>query len=453
MSGHELTLADLEIRASSHTPFFGIYLATHAISDGLCMCHASVGCKVKTELHLCEHDGVADAHNRRRYSQFIDEDLIQGSTEQLEAEIVAWQRRQNSQVVVIDGSTPISLQGQSMKPVIRRMEEATGVKVVHVDARNYEQDLWQGYSATMATLLREVPWSEEPAADEVALVGYPFDRYEPDHRATVHELRRLLWGLGLKAKAVWFAGEPFSTLMETANASRVLLLPWAQKDVKRTLRKAPRPVTKLGLPAGLAGTTQWLRQVGQACDIPEERVERVIQAEVERAKPLLEMARRRLRGRRFAAFGEVPRLAATVASLMEAGMTPTVVGISPGSLGDERRLRETLSRDHGVDLPDHVRCLYDPTPAELSALGRQRALGPAPRPGPGEKADLRHAEIALGPTVEREQIAADDLPWVECGFPSERQHAFTATPWLGLDGALGLYQRVAVALDLFTRPR
>ncbi|HAN31282.1 MAG TPA: hypothetical protein DCQ06_06750, partial [Myxococcales bacterium] len=288
---NDLSLEDLEIRASSHTPFFGIYLATHAISDGLCMCHASVGCKVKTELHLCEHDGVADAHNRRRYSQFIDEDLIQGSTEQLEAEIVAWQRRQDSQVVVIDGSTPISLQGQSMRPVIKRMEEATGVKVVHVDARNYEQDLWQGYSATIATLLSTIQWSESPANDEVALVGYPFDRYEPDHRATVHELRRLLWGLGLKAKAVWFAGESWETLTETSNAAHLLLLPWAQRDVKRALRKAPRSVKRVALPAGLIGTSQWLRQVAAHCGVNPKRAEHLIEQETARAKPLLEMAR------------------------------------------------------------------------------------------------------------------------------------------------------------------
>ena len=75
----DLTLDDLVIRSSSHTAFFGVYLATHAIRDGLCMCHASVGCKVKTQDHLVAHDGIMDAHNRRRYSQFIDEDLINGS--------------------------------------------------------------------------------------------------------------------------------------------------------------------------------------------------------------------------------------------------------------------------------------------------------------------------------------------------------------------------------------
>ena len=82
----DLALDDLIIRGSSHTSFFGVYLATHAIHDALCMCHASVGCKVKTELHLRFHEGIRSAHRRRRYSQFIDEDLIDGSTEQLEDE-------------------------------------------------------------------------------------------------------------------------------------------------------------------------------------------------------------------------------------------------------------------------------------------------------------------------------------------------------------------------------
>src|SRR5262249_51277981 len=136
----ELTLDDLSIRSSSHTAFFGVYLATHAIIDGLCMCHASVGCKVKTQQHLAVHDGIQESHSRRRYSQFIDEDLINGSTAQLEEEIIAWSRRQKPGLVVIDGSTPISLQAQSLAGVIRRMEAQTGAHVVHVAARTYESD-------------------------------------------------------------------------------------------------------------------------------------------------------------------------------------------------------------------------------------------------------------------------------------------------------------------------
>ncbi len=453
-----LSLDDLVIRGSSHTPFFGVYLATQAIADALCMCHASVGCKVKTQLHLVDHDGVQEAHRRRRYSQFIDEDLINGSTAQLEDEIVAWQARQQSGVVIIDGSTPISLQAQSMKPVIQRMEAATGVPVVHVDARNYEADLWQGYSATQAALIKRLDWAGarergEVRDDEVALYGYPFDRYEPDHTATVAELRRLLWALGFKAKAVWFAGEPFSAAAEAVHARHHVLLPWARRDVARALKKAGHKPVRTHAPAGVEGTLRWLREVGAALGVDEARVAKVIEHETTRTKALFELARRQLRGRRFAIFAEAPRAAAVLATLRDVGATPVVLGVSHFSLGGAETVAQSLEAHYGHTLDDHVALLEDPTPGALAALGRERddalqpGAPPVPRPAPGTRADLRHAEVALGSTIERDQVASATLPWVEVGFPSERSHFLYPAPWLGLNGALRTLERVMAALD------
>ena len=94
---------------------------------------------------------------------------------------------------MIDGSTPISLQAQSMAGVIQRMESRTGAHVVYVPARNYESDYFGGYADTIGTVLRRLEWSNaERKADEVSVVGYVFDRYETDHIGNVSELRRLL---------------------------------------------------------------------------------------------------------------------------------------------------------------------------------------------------------------------------------------------------------------------
>ena len=325
----DLTLDDLIIRASSHTPFFGIYLASHAILDAMCMCHASVGCKVKTQEHLVRHDGVQDAHNRRRYSQLIDEDLIQGSTAQLEDEIAAFARRLHSQVVVIDCSTPLSLQVQPLQAVVERSRERTGVDVVHVQARNYQDDLWGGYAATAATLfLRQFEKAAaqgplpKPKAAEVSVLGLPFDRYEGDSTGNVAEVRRLLWGLGLKAKAVFFAGEPYATLGEAIHAGHHLALPWLKPALPslRTASARTAGVTLAeppGLPMGFSGTRQWLLQVAQLTGVDARRAQAFVDAELQAAKPLAELARRSLQGRRFAAFAEAPRLAGLVALLQD----------------------------------------------------------------------------------------------------------------------------------------
>ena len=489
----KLSLDDLVIRASSHTPFFGVYLASHAIPDSLCMCHASVGCKVKTQQHLVDHDGVADAHNRRRYSQFIDEDLIQGSTQQLEEEIAAFQGRRDSKVVLIDSSTPISLQGQSLAPVCRRLEDKLGVHVVAVDARNYDADLWQGYDAAMATLLARQDWPalDQTVADEIAVVGYPFDRYEPDHTGTVAELRRLLFGIGLQARAVWLAGEPYATLQRITQARHVVLLPWAQEHTEKALRAAGRTPIRAGLPMGLDGTSRWLRDIAKAVDAAErdqppppsdakagsrlQRAERVVQHENARIKELYALAHRRLSGRGFAAFGEAPRVAGVAALLMEVGMIPACLGTTHFSLGGPVEVERMLREQFGRELPGGVHWLADPTPAQLRSLARDRAefwgrSGPSrgqggddrrdggprggdgayagPPPNDGALPALARAEVVVGTTLDRDELEAADLPFVEFGFPSERYHAIFPAPWMGSNGALRMLERVLVALEM-----
>ncbi len=452
----ELTLDDLVIRSSSHTPFFGIYLASHAISDGLCMCHASVGCKVKTELHLCDHDGIADAHNRRRYSQFIDEDLISGSTEQLEDEIRAWQARQKSGVVLIDASTPISLQAQDMRPVIRRMEERTGAHVVHVPARNYEDDLWGGYAKTIGALLQRQEWPEDDAEledDEVSLIGYPFDRYEADHQGNVTELRRLLWGLGFKARSVLFAGEDYDTLRKVTQARSHLLLPWAHSQAK-VLRSLKRDHLRAGLPMGLGGTRRWLTEIGEHLGVASRRTNKVIQSETERIKPMMELARRKLQGRRFAVFAEAPRAAGLVGALMEVGMVPVTIGVLHSSLGGRKAVEKMLLQWFDIQAPDFTEWLEDPTPAEVEALGghghghgHEHEHGHGRRNGQPDEVSFLDAQVAIGTTIERELLADAQVPWVEHGFPSEGRHYLFPAPWLGYNGTLRLLEQVMMALE------
>jgi nitrogenase molybdenum-iron protein alpha/beta subunit len=447
----DLTLDDLIIRASSHTPFFGIYLASHAILDAMCMCHASVGCKVKTQEHLVRHDGVQDAHNRRRYSQLIDEDLIQGSTAQLEDEIAAFARRLHSQVVVIDCSTPLSLQVQPLQAVVERSRARTGVDVVHVQARNYQDDLWGGYAATAATLfLRQFEKADaqgprpKPKADEVSVLGLPFDRYEGDSTGNVAEVRRLLWGLGLKAKAVFFAGEPYATLGEAVHAGHHLALPWL-KPALPSLRKLGVTLAETsGLPMGFAGTRQWLIQVAQLTGVDPRRAQAFADGELQAAKPLAELARRSLQGRRFAAFAEAPRLAGLVALLQELGMVPAVLGVSHFRLGGRREVEALLSGPLQQSLPQEVVWLEDPTPHAVAELAHAGPLDP--QLDPRKQRPLAGADIVLCSSVEAVPLQAWQGPLVEFGFPSENRHFLLPAPWLGFRGALRLAEQVMQAL-------
>ncbi|MGM0576060.1 MAG: nitrogenase component 1 [Myxococcota bacterium] len=431
----ELTLDDLVIKSSSHTPFFGSYVATHAIADGLCMCHASVGCKVKTQTHLKNHDAVRTSYRRMRYSQFIDEDLINGSTAQLEDEIIAWQKRQESGVVIIDTSTPISLQAQSWTGVVKRTEEATGVPVIPVNARNYEDDLYGGYAATIGAILKKLDWDEaEDREDVVSVIGYPFDRYEGDHQGNVAELRRMLKMLGLRAESVLMSGEPWSQVEQVVHASAHLVLPYAHRQA-RVLKKRKQKVAKTCLPMSLAGTQRWLEQVAEVAGVSSDRVERVVEHERTRIRSLVEVVHRTLSGRRFAVFAEAPRAAGVVASLMEVGAVPHLIGVLHFRLGGRERVERELEDTYGLALPDDVRWMEDPTPGEIAAL------------------DLQGCEFAVGTSIERELIAHKVYGrFLEFGFPSEQRHFLFPSPYLGFAGYVRFLEQALQACETDESP-
>ncbi len=423
----ELSLDDLVIRASSHTAFFGVYLATHAIVDGLCMCHASVGCKVKTQHHLVGHDGIKDAHSRMRYSQFIDEDLISGSTAQLEEEIRAWYRRQKPGIVVIDGSTPISLQAQSLAGVIQRMEAETGAHVVYVAARNYESDYLAGYAETIGAILRRLDWQHgQRRADEVSVVGHLFDRYEPDQVGNVAELRRLLLRLGFKAPAVFMSGESYANLKQAVNARSHLVLPHAQSQCQ-VLQALDQDHCVTGLPMSIGGTKAWLRRVGQHLRV-QQRAHALIDREMMRLKPLAELARRQLAGKRFALFADAPRAAGVTATLMEVGMVPQLIGTLHFHCGGKAEVVSDLRAHYEVELPAGVEWLENPTPAAVRA------------------AAVDECDLAIGTTVEKKLLPQRCPAWIEFGFPSEERHYVFPAPYLGFNGALRLWEQVMLAL-------
>lgn len=419
-----LTIDDLVIRSSSYTPFFGIYLAAHAISDSLCMCHASVGCKVKTQRHLVRHDGIRSAHRRMRYSQFIDEDLISGSTEQLEDEIGAWQRRQDSQVVLIDPSTPINLQGQDFASLTARLEEKLGVNVVFVDARNYDRDFYSGYASAIGALLGSLDFAATPREDEVSLIGYPFDRYEADNHANVSELRRLIRLLGFNAPAVFLAGEPFAQLQLAGRAHCHLLTPYAHSQAK-VLRRLKQPHHRVGWPMSVAGTVRWLTQIADLLGVSSKRLEAAIQREMERVKPLLELMRDKLRGRGFAVFADAPRAAGVVSTLMEAGMVPRHISVLHFDLGGRERVEETLASEYDIALPEGVTWQENATPEEI------------------QRFQIRDCSLIVGTSIERELVQAPRSAWLELGFPSCNQHYVFPSPYLGFSGAMKLLEQAS----------
>jgi nitrogenase molybdenum-iron protein alpha/beta subunit len=160
-------------------------------------------------------------------------------------------------------------------------------------------------------------------------------------------------------------------------------------------------------------------------------VDGFVATELQAAKSLAELAHRRLRGLRFSAFAEAPRLAGLVLLLNDLNMTPSVLGVTHFRLGGRKEVEATLA-EHGVSLPDDVVWLTDPTPQAVRALAGDGQSRPA----------LEGTALVMGTTIERELLADSGVPFLEFGFPSEHRHFLQPAPWLGYRGALRFAEQV-----------
>ena len=85
-----------------------------------------------------------------------------------------------------------------------------------------------------------------------------------------------------------------------------------------------------------------------------------------------------------------------------------------------------------MTLPGDVTWLEDPTPQQVRALASDGQT----------RAEMARATVAIGTTIEREQLSGSGVPFLEFGFPSERRHFLQPAPWLGYRGALRLAEQV-----------
>ncbi|MBI5883877.1 MAG: hypothetical protein HZB91_12330 [Elusimicrobia bacterium] len=146
-------------------------------------------------------------------------------------------------------------------------------------------DWLDGYSRACEALARGLSLDKGRAGkDSVAVVGYLFDRDEPDHRGNLRELGRLLSGLGLKLSSVWLSGSGVGDLGKVEDASVILSLPYARRAARILGSRLSAKVVEVELPLGLTATESLVRTAARAMGrerLAEALLERELAAAVE----------------------------------------------------------------------------------------------------------------------------------------------------------------------------
>ncbi|MBI5210176.1 MAG: hypothetical protein HY927_09430 [Elusimicrobia bacterium] len=424
----------------------GVSLAVHAIPDAFLVLHTGVGCKYKGAGQYCLHDLARPSHHREGYTEVTDLALIKGSASRIPIYVRSWYKKRKPSLMAVVSSTFLEMAGEDFVKAVSDAQETVGCPVAYIPAPGFDGDLYDGYAALTMEVIKRIPFkTTEPKRGRVAVVGYPFDRYELDHAGNLQQLRYMLESLGLEMGPVLLSGRPYAELMEAASCEGIVALPYSRGYVKELASLTGRTVAATDLPIGGRGTFRWLRDVAEAFKVPKPVLDAAIARQWEYGKPQMDVfrnyARPRLGTRRPVIFADTPLAAGLTSLLLELGQPPIVVGLRDRSLGGARAFREALART-GLSAPDDLEVVECPS-LDL-ARSKVLALSQADRLA---MVLCSHAELlclrGLGEQVK--------IPIIEIGFPSMTYHVLYPTPFYGIAGALAGAQRIMNIIPIVLR--
>lgn len=427
-SGKAAELEHFRLKSLDLGALTGLSIASHAIPDAFLLLHSGVGCKHKATTQLATHDLGRSVVDREAWTEVGDASLIAGSADRIAPYVRVWHERVRPAVMFVASVTFLDLTGDDFADEVRKCDAELPARIVLIKVPGYQGDLHTGYAAAVIEVVRGMNWKVTPDREEVALIGYLWDRYEADHSANLAHIGALLEGLGLRLGPVLLSGEPLAKLCEAPRARIVATLPTMAGKAKTLARLTGRPTLTVDLPMGIRGTSAFLRTVAAG----QPGVEAFIEAQEAQVRGALAPYLSRFAGQRVAIFADLPLLVGLVGLAEELSLQVELVGIRGHSLGGREALMAGLAR-----VGARLDCPVLENPSLVAVREGCRGL-------------LQEGRLdgVLGSATDLNairSIPAEELgtPFrLEVGFPCLEHHAVFPMPTMGYAGVLGWAQRL-----------
>lgn len=264
----------MAIDSSNELPFLnGVYVAVDAVRDCYLIVDGPYCVFTKAEMQYCHnlrcrlqpHLGQArvvhtasDGHKEEVASTALDRtELVEGVFAQVCS-------LPDAQIVLATSFDFHQLLNFPLEAMANRFAEHTGKLVCHVRSRSLGGTWLDGYALVCESLARAIALRQgrkRPGA--VAVVGYLFDRDEPDHHGNLAELRRMLAALGLEVTSVWLSGGGLEQLQSVEEASIVVSFPYAREAARILAERLQADLIEVDLPLGLSASAQMMQTVAR----------------------------------------------------------------------------------------------------------------------------------------------------------------------------------------------
>jgi len=418
---------DFSMRAS-YSYLLGVYLGINAIQDGYLLVEGPDCTHMKTQYIQGNHDWLSTLTSVSSFHRIANTALHPSKmTESRETPLREMMQRIASrktvEALLLTSMPMASVTGVDYDRLCREVSESTGKNVATVPGRSLSGDWLDGYAQTLKTLAKTLDLGKgKPRKENVAIVGYLYDRNEEDHTANLRVLARMCEALGLKLVSVWLSGQRWAELENVRDAGTILSLPYGRAAARMVARRTGAELIELPLPFGLEACELWMRNLGERFGAADQ-ARKYIDREMSRIAPRLEWVIPFSFQNLEAGYVGDPHLLPGLRDIIE------LLGGHLGFAAVTNRpasAKEALPRTEGVEL------LIHPKQRELFRFLLKHAL-----------------QNDLGLLVTNNYSAGFPLPGtavVEFGFPSVFSHALFERPFLGFPGFMAFVDTLANAI-------
>ena len=415
----------------SYPSMLGAYIAINGIPDSYILIDGPDCALYKSHFIHGRHDlncTLLDINGKHRvcFTNICAQSVTKDHNDVILRKVHQMEVLDNSKAIYLTALPGCSLTGVDYDHLMRGAGMFMEKQSISIPPTSLVGDWMDGFSITMRTTVRHMEFKEaDPKPENVALIGYMYDRDEGDHRGNIKEMRRLITALGLNLKTVWFSNTPYHELEKQAGqCGTVVSFPHGREAGEELAKKiGAENYIAAELPFGLQATERWLKAIAVATGKEKE------------AKKLIQEERRRV-------LGQVEWIVPYIFLHKQASF-----------IGDPYHMEGFMEicEDLGMSVRD---CFLTSRERAVSdeATGKADTILFEP--------DIYHPDVNnfLGDPTELVVTTTNDITrifrWhavekfcvVEHGFPSYFHHALVDEPYLGYEGFLSFTGRMANAL-------
>ena len=413
----------------NHTYLNGVYLAMNAIKDSYLLLDGPSCAYNKLHSIAKTHDLFSDLIRQNSTHRICctrvraNQSIVNDRSDEISRLLLRISKEKDCSAVFTCSMPMATITGIQYDLIVNETQNKTKIPLIEIPSKSLQGDWLDGYEETLISIARKINFKENlKKTNNVAIVGYMFDRNEGDHLGNLKELQRIISGLSLNLVSVWLNGGSFCELQNIEKAQTIISLPYGRRAAREIAKKTKSDLIELDLPFGIKNTKDWISAIAKKLNRAKE-AKVLIEKEIQEIAPIVNLiAPDYFMGKTFSFYGDPYLTHAITNSLMELGgkIDHAIIFGTPNS-NKNLTFYNTPS----------FQIFYEPIYGDAFNI------------------DTSKTDLLIGNSYifNLLQTKNNQKPYLELGYPSFYYHCLITSPFLGFKGYINFLNRIVNNLN------